>query len=182
MSTGMSFAKFMQVRVFGSLGMNDTAVVNLVENTGWLNDRAYGLRKKYIHGGCYIAQDLNSFDGVAGDGNIYSSALDLVKWDTALREGTMLPVEYYAQAYIAHRLNKGDISTQSWWGTKLQSGLGWNVQAMPVVTTYGAWQPATNFYRRDLERGTVLVVLNNSGFFLRTASIGEKLAEAVSKL
>ncbi len=180
--SGMSFARFMGERVFGPLGMDDTAVVNLVENTMRLEDRAYGFRRKYIHAGRPIVHDLNYLDGVAGDSNIYASARDLVKWDASLRDGALLPADYYEQAYVAHRLNNGDISTENWWGTPLQSGLGWNVQDMPVVTTYGAWQGASNYYRRDLERDTVLVVLSNSGFFLRTASIGEKLADAVSKL
>lgn len=180
--SGMSFADFMSKRVFEPLEMHDTTVVNKTQNTEFLDDRAYGFRRRLFYFGRNIPHDLNHLDGVAGDGNIYASALDLMKWDTALRRGTLLPVEYYAQAYVPGVLIDGEISEVDFMGAKIQSGLGWSVEKMPVVYYHGAWQAFSNLYWRDLDNGTVLVILSNSGFFLRAASIGDKLIDAVDGL
>lgn len=180
--SGQSYAGFMQSRIFDPLGMADTAVVNRLEHTEKLKDRAYGFRKRFFYFGSSVSQDLNHFDGVSGDGNIYASARDLVIWDKGLREGTLLPVNVYEQAYHGGRLINGEMAVENIFGEIIVPGLGWNVQDYPIVTAYGSWQGFSNFYWRDLENDTVLVVLSNSGFFLRTAAIGEQLAEFAKTL
>ncbi|UDL06759.1 serine hydrolase domain-containing protein [Marinobacter sp. CA1] len=180
--TGQSFADFMQTRLFDPLGMERTAVVNRLRNSHRFENRAYGFRKQYFYVGKNTPYDLNAMDGTAGDGNIYATARDLVTWDASLRAGTLLPVEVYHQAYQPVRLSNGDVVTESVLGNTLQPGLGWNVQDFPVVTSYGRWQGFSNFYWRDLETGRVLVLLTNSGFFLRTALIGERLVEIVESV
>ncbi|WP_306028049.1 serine hydrolase [Stappia sp. MMSF_3263] len=179
--SGLSFADFMRTRVFTPLGMRHSAVIDRREKEALLSDRAFGFRKRFLHAGRPVRFDLTPLDGLAGDGNIYASAGDLVIWDQALRQGTLLPAETYARAYRPVRLSNGEIVREKVLGETLQPGLGWNVQDMPVVTAYGRWQAFSNFYRRDLVQGTVLVVLSNSGFFLRTAMIGERLAAFLSR-
>lgn len=179
--SGLSFADFMQARVFAPLGMHRTAVVDRSKNRTRIANRAFGFRKRFLHVDPPVRFDLTPLDGLAGDGNIYASAGDLVIWDQALRQGTLLPAETYARAYRPVRLSNGETVQEKVLGEPLQPGLGWNVQDMPVVTSYGRWQAFSNFYRRDLAQGTVLVVLSNSGFLLRTAMIREQLEAFLSR-
>lgn len=179
--SGRAFAEFLRVRLFEPLGMRHTAVVNKIVNTTLLEDRARGFRKRFVHFGSYVRHDLNRFDGAAGDGNIYSTARDLVIWDQALREGRLLPLEVYAEAYEPYRLRPGEVAKTSFFGAPLQGGLGWNVQDKPVVTAYGSWLGFSNVYRREIESGAVLVVLTNSGGFLRTAMMAERVMKMLEK-
>jgi CubicO group peptidase (beta-lactamase class C family) len=174
--SGQPFADFMHSRVFVPLGMRHSAVVNKAVNTDALEDRAYGFRRRLLYFGPNVAHDLNRMDGVAGDGNIYATARDLVTWDRALRDGVLLPTEVYKQAYAPIRLNSGEVVQETVLGKSIQPGLGWNAQDFPIVTSYGHWQAFSNFYWRNLQDDTVLVLLSNSGVFLRTAMIGEKIA------
>lgn len=180
--SGLSFADFMERRIFGPLGMDDTAVVNRIENVGRLKDRAYGFRKRFWYGGAAVPYDLNHLDGAAGDGNIYASARDLVTWDAALREGRLLSAELYAEAYVPRRAKDGEVLGEKHWGKAFHVGLGWNVQDLPVVSAYGAWRGFSNLYWRNLETESVLVVLSNAGFLLRTACIGGKLTKVLGDL
>lgn len=180
--SGQSFADFLQSRLLTPLGMHRTAVVNGIENTSLLEDRALGFRRRFLYFGSDVPDDLNRFDGVAGDGNIYASARDLIIWDQALRQGALMPAEAYEPAYAPRRLANGEIIQETVLGKTLQPGLGWNVQDFPIVTSYGLWQGFSNFYWRDLENGTTLVVLSNAGIFLRTVMIGEKLVEFAQTL
>ncbi|GAA0346952.1 hypothetical protein GCM10009092_09240 [Bowmanella denitrificans] len=180
--TGQSFADFLQSHIFAPLGMISTAVVNKCVNTDKLKDRAYGFSKQFFYLGPAVEQDLNHFDGVAGDGNIYASAHDLVIWDQALRDGTLLPKEIYQQAYQPTRLDNGLWVEEKVSGQVIVPGLSWNVQDFPRVSSYGVWQAFNNFYWRDLQHNTVVVVLSNSGYFLRTAMIGERLVKFAETL
>ncbi|EIM72666.1 beta-lactamase [Nitratireductor aquibiodomus RA22] len=180
--SGQSFADFIHSHVFEPLGMRHSAVVNKAVNTDALEDRAYGFRKRFLYFGPNVAHDLNRMDGVAGDGNIYATARDLVIWDRALRDGALLPTEVYKQAYVPVRLKSGEVVQESVLGETIQPGLGWNVQDFPIVTSYGHWQAFSNFYWRNMQDDTVLVLLSNSGVFLRTAMIGEKIAGVLETL
>ena len=164
--SGMSFAEFMKTRVFTPLEMADTAVFNQFSKESELQERVFGFSKEFIFFGKNIPNDLNQFDGMAGDGNIYASALDLVKWDLALTRGTLLPNKFYNQAYESGILNSGE---------KTGYGFGWHVEEKPAVYHTGEWAGFLGLIYRDLEQKTLLVVLTNSGAFLRPIFISNKV-------
>jgi CubicO group peptidase (beta-lactamase class C family) len=150
-TAGTSYPQFMDETVFGPLGMKDSAAYNLASAQCTLRQRVYGFRR---HRGQNVSCDLNFLDGVYGDGGIYSSAEDLVRWDRALREGTLLPLDVYKQAYVSGRLNNGEATGY---------GFGWEIEPDNVVEHWGEWEGFTAFVRRDLVRHTLLVVLSNLG-------------------
>ena len=180
--SGESFAGFMSQHIFEPLEMFDTKVVNQLENQHGLEDRAYGFRKRFLYWGQPVPMDLNYFDGVAGDGNIYATPADLLRWHRALLQGKVLPKEVYAQAYDAVSLDGHQPVESHVFGEKIQCGWGWNVEKKPVVKAYGGWQGFSNLYQRNIEQDNVLIILSNSGFFLRTAMIGDKLNQFVNLL
>jgi CubicO group peptidase (beta-lactamase class C family) len=172
-ASGLSFPDFMEREIFGPLGMKDSAAYNLTCKVCPLQTRAYGFRLRF---GCYgkpISQDLNYLDGVFGDGGIYSSARDLARWDAALREGTLIPRNVYAQAYEPARLNDGKSTTY---------GFGWEIKPPSIVDHLGEWEGFTTYLCRDLRKETLLVVLSNKGPSACVDEISMELGAAVEDL
>jgi len=148
--TGLAYPDFMKQEVFDRLGMNDSAAFNLASRECPLRSRVFGFRKSFF--GKKVLSDLNYLDGVYGDGGIYSSTSDLVRWDAALRFGTLLPVSVYDQAYVSGKLNSG---------ANTGYGYGWEIISSNVVEHWGNWEGFTAHIRRDLRAHLLLVVLSN---------------------
>jgi CubicO group peptidase (beta-lactamase class C family) len=149
-----SFAAFMATEIFDPLHMRDSAAFNLSSPSCPLRERAFGFTR---HGGGLDpveACDLNNLDGTFGDGGIYSSAADLVRWDAALREGRLLPADIYREAYAPGRLNGG---------RTVDYGFGWEIVAPHIVKHWGEWEGFSAYVWRNLEAHTLLVLLSNLG-------------------
>lgn len=157
------FSTFMSENIFIPLGMKDTQVFNLLSDTQ-LKNRVYGYSYKYwLFGGNKQPRDLNYFDGIAGDGGIYSSAHDLAIWNEALHEGKLVPNEIYEIAYRPAKLKNG---------TNSKYGFGWFLNDDNTVEHAGGWQGFTSFIYRNLENNDLIVILDNSSNTLRVNSIG----------
>lgn len=169
-ASGSSYPVFMHETIFRPLGMNDTAAFNLTIKQFPLRSRVYGLRRS---SGRTMLSDLNFFDGIFGDGGIYSSAEDLLRWDIALRANKLLPAEIYQQAYVSGRLNNGDA---------IDYGFGWEIEPSNVVEHWGAWEGFVSHVRRDLMQHTLLVTLSNLGPASETDPICEALAAFVGRM
>jgi CubicO group peptidase (beta-lactamase class C family) len=172
-ASGQSFSEFMTAKIFKPLGMNDSAAFNLVSKECPLASRAFGLRKRFVCFGKKRDCDMNYLDGVFGDGGIYASAADLVRWDAALRDGTLIPCNVYEEAYVSGELNKGDSTGY---------GFGWEIDTPNVVGHWGEWEGFTSYLRRDLKRETLLVVLSNLGPSICVDAISAEIATLVEQL
>lgn len=160
--SNQTFSEFMAENVFVPLGMNDTQVFNLMSESPPRN-RVYGYSYKYwLFGGTKRPKDLNYFDGVAGDGGVYSSAADLALWHSSLNESKLVPQEQYEIAYQPARLLDG---------SNTKYGFGWFINSDNSVEHAGGWQGFTSFIHRDLESGDLVVILDNSSNTLRVNSI-----------
>jgi len=103
--------------------------------------------------GKMIPNDLNRFDGTVGDGNIYSSAEDLLKWDQALYTSKLVKPSTLAEAYRPVRLNDG---------TTYPYGFGWSIQSEGAVVNHtGSWVGFRNLIERDLAKKTTIIFLSN---------------------
>jgi len=161
--SGNSFQEFMASHIFEPLNMKDTQVFNLLSNKE-PSKRVYGFKRRlWLFGGKYEPQDLNFFDGVAGDGGIYSSTHDLNIWHKALRDGDLVSNETYKEAYSPAQL--GD-------GSKTKYGFGWFINADNSVDHAGGWQGFTSYIYRNMENDELIVILDNSSNALRVNSIG----------
>ena len=150
--SGQQYPDFMHDAVFAPLGMRDSAAFNLTSKPGTLRHRVFGMRNESEMSGDKVLCDLNHLDGVFGDGGIYASAEDLVRWDVALREGTLLPLDVYQEAYVSGRLTNRKATGY---------GYGWEIDPPDVVWHLGEWQGFTAYIRRNLQTHTLLVVLSN---------------------
>ena len=172
-ASGRPFVDFMADEIFAPLGMKDSAAYNLTCPVCTLQCRATGLRRRFGCFGRRVTSDMNYLDGVFGDGGIHASAEDLLRWDAALRDGTLLPADVYEQAYLSGRLNNGETTGY---------GFGWEVRPRHVVEHLGEWEGFTTCLRRDLRKHTLLVVLSNLGPAACVDEIGDQLGRFVDTL
>jgi CubicO group peptidase (beta-lactamase class C family) len=169
-ASGTSYPEFMAEAIFRPLGMNDSAAFNLSSKSCPLRSRVVGFRR---HLGRKVICDLNFLDGVFGDGGIYSSAEDLVRWDAALRDGTLLPPDIYEQAYVSGQLNNGELTGY---------GFGWEIEPAGVVEHWGEWEGFTAHVRRDLKQRSLLVALSNQGPANTVDPICKELGQLVRRI
>ena len=148
---GKPFGSILEEKIFGPLGMCHTALIDnhrLVphEATGYEWDPFTGYtRASYLEG-----------SKVIGGGGLISTLDDLLRWDRALREGTLVSSSTLAQIFAPQ------VPIQD----NLSYGLGWMryhsaVTDEPVVFHAGS----TNGFRcelsRHLDSGYLVVVLSN---------------------
>lgn len=160
--TDKSYADYLRKNIFQPLDMSHTKVFNLLSKDE-PNNRVYGFKRKYLLFGKKLPSDLNRFDGVAGDGGIYSSAHDLFVWHQALLSGVFIPVEEITEVYQSGALNNG---------RKIGYGFGWFTNNDGTVEHAGGWQGFASYLYRHPEDGKLIVVLDNTANILRVTSNG----------
>ena len=77
--SGLSYTQFLKQNIFEPLGMKET--VAHVEGVTRVRSRAYGYSKKSE---AFVRTDQSPTSATLGDGGVYSSVDDLMKWDQAL--------------------------------------------------------------------------------------------------
>ena len=83
--SGMPFADFLRQRIFAPLKMDGT--VAHVYGKDRVANRAYGYTND---AGAWLETDQSPTSATLGDGGIYTSLDDMIKWDDALRNHTLL--------------------------------------------------------------------------------------------
>jgi CubicO group peptidase (beta-lactamase class C family) len=83
--SGKRFATFLHDRIFAPLGMNHT--VAFENGISTVSNRAFGYTMK---DSAWTRKDQSTTSAVLGDGGIYSSIDDLVRWDAALYDSRLL--------------------------------------------------------------------------------------------
>ncbi len=116
--SGKSFGEFLQERIFTPLKMKNTLAYEKGKNE--VPHRAYGHSKD---DGAWRETDQSPTSAVLGDGGIYSSLDDLVKWDRALREHTLLSEEEMRPALIPVQPTDGPAKFPE--GKPVSYGFGW---------------------------------------------------------
>jgi CubicO group peptidase (beta-lactamase class C family) len=107
------FATFLHDRIFKPLAMDSTVAYQAGVST--VAQRAYGYSKS---GASFRRTDQSSTSATLGDGGIYTSTHDMVKWSNAVDEHTVIDAALQKQAWTPQVLTNGTISNY---------GFGWNV-------------------------------------------------------
>ncbi|MFZ2783964.1 MAG: serine hydrolase [Sediminibacterium sp.] len=98
--------------------------------------------------------DLIRMDGAVGDGNFYSSAEDLLKWDQALYTGQLVSAATLQEAFTPVKLSNG--KTENY-------GFGWQINRNGAQVSHtGGWVGFRNSIDRNLDQQTTVIVLSNS--------------------
>lgn len=148
--SGMNFSSYLEKQFFKPLEL--TTAFGYAK--GYKNshpDRVKGLN--FLNGQVKL-NDLTHLDGVIGDGNIYLSLDDLVKWDKYLNSKELLSAEWHKKYFsIGKGLPKG----------ATPYGFGWVVsEDRQVVQHAGEWVGFNTFYYKDLKSNFTVVVLSNN--------------------
>ena len=117
--SGKKFGDFLRERIFVPLKMNHTLAYEKGKNE--VPRRAYGHTKE--KDGNWRETDQSPTSAVLGDGGIYSSIDDLEKWDSALREHTLLSEAEMQPALTPVEPTAGPAKFHS--GKTLSYGFGW---------------------------------------------------------
>ncbi len=157
--SGLSFPEFLKSRIFQPAGMNLTTVC---VGRNQPSNKALGF---YIEDDRPYIHDVEYLDGIYGDGNICSTAEDLLKFDQALRNGKLLKTDLADDAVKPGELNNGE---------SIDYGYGWEISEEGLVFHTGSWTGFRTYFIRDLEQGYTIIVLDNSS--------NEELYEQVDRL
>ena len=117
--SGKKFGDFLRERIFVPLKMNHTLAYEKGKNE--VPRRAYGHTNE--KDGNWRETDQSPTSAVLGDGGIYSSIDDLEKWDSALREHTLLSEAEMQPALTPVEPMAGPAKFHS--GKTLSYGFGW---------------------------------------------------------
>jgi CubicO group peptidase (beta-lactamase class C family) len=157
--SGRSFAKFLHENIFLPLGMNNTVAYEA--GVSGVPHRALGYSKK---GAVFEQTDQSLTSAVLGDGGIYSSVLDLFKWDQALDTEKLIHRPLLREAFTAHS-SVSDMPGSGY-------GFGWYVEGQgdgKRLWHYGSTCGfSTSFHRFPARRQSVILLANRSEAGLET--------------
>lgn len=153
--SGMSFSAFVEARIFEPLGMDDSFVYNMDNDTVVPNYIEEGVPGHYSRGWRYREQRNYYLNGVTGDKGVYTSVADLFKWDQALRYNILVGDSTIREAYTR--------GSTKYWKREDNYGFGWRIKESEDSTVFhfGWWRGFRTFYIKDLKQDKTLVVLTN---------------------
>jgi CubicO group peptidase (beta-lactamase class C family) len=163
--SGQRYADFLRDRIFTPLAMTNTVAHE--EGRSVVAQRAYG----HSVGQYGIRRtDQSNTSAVLGDGGIYSSVIDLAKWDRALEQHTLMTAAEQQTAWTPPTLPNG---------AKTDYGFGWFVDrdhGTMRLRHHGESRGFTNgIIRYPEKRVTVIILTNRSGS--APWDIAQKIAE-----
>ena len=166
--SGVPFEAFMQQNVFEPAGMLSTRVIHRRRDRLAPENLAYGL---VLSHGKYVLPDNTTddghcvvpLDGMNGDGIVHTNIFDLLCWDRACRNGTLLTDAEQEMMYTPGKLNSGEDSGKDDEGGAVGYGFGWDVFADEklgrIVGHSGGWPGYSIWYERFLDSDRVLAIL-----------------------
>ena len=140
---------FIADHITAPLGMKDTYVYT---------DLMLSVPQNHVYGfsevdGTKKLNDLTNMDGVAGDGNLYSSAEDLFKWDQSLYTEKLIKTTALQQALAPVRLNNDSTCPY---------GFGWFIDKENEIYSHsGGWAGFRNLICRDVKNKRTLIILSS---------------------
>jgi CubicO group peptidase (beta-lactamase class C family) len=165
--SGKSYGEFLRERIFAPLKMDRTIVFQKGKNE--VADRSFGHSKK---GELFEETDQSSTSATLGDGGIYSNLEDLAKWDTAIRNHTLLTADEMIPAMTPAVLSTG---AEPHWpveanddnlhpGKPVSYGFGWFLdpyQLHPRMWHTGSTQGFRTVIERFTDENLTIIILSN---------------------
>jgi N-acyl-D-amino-acid deacylase len=149
-ASGMLIQDYFNQQIVKPLRLKDTYIYNFTMKEYPAN-RVFGIRRE---NGQMLPNDLVRLDGVSGDGNVYSSAEDLLTWEQALYTEKLLSANTLKEAFRPVKLKDGSIS---------RYGFGWFLdESGKKMSHTGSWVGFLNNISRDIDKKCTWIVLTNS--------------------
>ena len=133
------------------LNLTDTRIFT-IESKSIFPNRVKGFKNE---NGKMIMNDLYRIDGVFGDGNLYASANDLLKWTEAWKMGYYKSNKYLNEAFHPILLrNYGNFSNY---------GFGFQIDSFNVQYSHtGSWVGFYNYLATNLNTNETIILLTNN--------------------
>ena len=148
----MPFAQFLHERIFAPLGM--TSSVAHQDGVDTVPNRAYGYTPD---SGRFLLTDQSVTSATLGDGGVYTSVEDLVRWDQALYPGGLMDSTTMTQATTPPLLPNDST----------QYGFGWFIDTYRGVRRWRHTGETSGFrnaiQRYPDRRFTVIILTNRNG-------------------
>lgn len=148
--SGQFYGDLLQERVFRPLGMKTAHVIS---ESDIVANRAAGYR--YVDGvlknQAWVSPTANS----TGDGALYLTPDDLIKWDAALRDRKLLSSKSFDEMWTPVKLNNG---------RTYHYGFGWvlkKVNGRRLIEHGGSWQGFQSFISRYPDNGLTVIAFGN---------------------
>ena len=156
-ASGMSFGQFLKEQIFKPAKMTSTSVYTYVPgNDPQMPLRVYGYRTA-LNGIDLVSTDIHYLNPVAGDGGIYSTLGDLLKWDRILYTEDLISKNTREEAFTPAILNNGDTTSYGFgWG------IGKSLSGKKVVAHSGGWVGFITYIYREVEENNCIIILTNN--------------------
>jgi CubicO group peptidase (beta-lactamase class C family) len=167
-ASGRPFADFLRDRIFVPLKMTGTVAYERGKNE--VSNRAYG---HTLEGGRWSETDQSPTSATLGDGGVYSSLSDLLKWDKAMSGHTLLSEPEMRPALTPVQV-PADAPTEPD-GTPADYGFGWFLnpwEGHARMWHYGETIGFRTAIQRFTDDGfTVIVLCNRADFDARALAL-----------
>lgn len=162
--SGQSYKEYMAENIFQPLNMTHTRIYNTRRSLkDTIPNYAYGFiyndsLKKYI----LPDNDPDSrfvvyMDGIQGDGIVNSSTADLLKWDRAVKNHTLLKEE--TQKEMLKEQSLSDTANKIFYGF----GVGLRKTELGYIISHsGGWPGYTTYLARNTDKDQTFIVLSNN--------------------
>jgi CubicO group peptidase (beta-lactamase class C family) len=167
-ASGRPFAEFLRDRIFAPLKMTGTVAYEHGKND--VPNRAYGHTRE---GGRWRETDQSPTSATLGDGGIYSSLSDLLKWDETLRRHTLLSELEMRPALTPVCVSEGPPTEPD--GAPAAYGFGWFLNPWKRharMWHYGETAGFRTAIQRFTDDGlTVIILCNRTDFDARALAL-----------
>lgn len=148
--TGEFYGDFLQQRIFKPLGMTSTRIISeadIIPN----RSSGYRLVNGELKNQEWVSPSLNT----TADGSLYTSVLDMSKWDASLYTEKLLKKSSLDEMWTPMRLNDGQ---------NAEYGFGWflhSANGHRLIEHAGSWQGFTTQISRYVDDKLTIIVLTN---------------------
>jgi CubicO group peptidase (beta-lactamase class C family) len=148
-ASGLFFPDYVRDSLFVPAGMKNSYVLNH-QNPGAYMPSWDAAGRLY---------DFNHLDAIYGDKNVFTTCRDLLKYDSAIREETLLPQAWLDSAWAPNFMDKKYNDTMEHYG------LGWRVKVfddtLKIPYHNGWWHGNNAVFQRLIADTAVIIVTGN---------------------
>jgi CubicO group peptidase (beta-lactamase class C family) len=162
--SGQTFANFLAQNIFRPLGMTHTRIYNTrraLRDT--IANYAYGYvfndsLKRYLLPDSIPDQSFVTYmDGMQGDGTVNSTTGDLLKWDRAVKNHTLLKDETQKEMLKGQAIIDTVKKSMYGYGVFMEKNDFGN-----IISHSGGWPGYATFLARNIEKDQTFIILSNN--------------------
>ncbi len=178
--SGQTFSEFMAQNIFQPLQMNRTRIYNTRRSLkDTISNYAFGfvyndsLKTYLLPDSVAELKFVFYLDGIQGDGIVNSTTADLLKWDRAVKNHTLLNEETQNEMLKEHAL--ADTLIKGYYGF----GVGVRKSELGnIIAHSGGWPGYTTYLGRNVDKDQTYIVLSNNN--ANSPAIAEALQHIVN--